>query len=91
MSNLNPPLTINVHIIDIATDKEESKKIYELRKVSIDVTQPITSRNGIDKIAKLYEMQELALDKKWKVLQNLILWAMNNKKELVFTNVNDDD
>lgn len=86
----NQPLTINVRVFDVETDTEESKKVYELRKASVSVNTPIESEYELEKIKKSLDSQRVMVDKKWKSLQDLIIWAMNNRKEVVFTNSEDD-
>jgi uncharacterized protein (DUF2344 family) len=90
MPNLNLPLSINIRVIDIASDSEESVKKYDLRKVSVNVNEPVENERDIDKIKEMLEKQRAMLDKKWKSIQDLLIWAMNNKKEVVFVNVLDD-
>lgn len=86
-TNSNPPLTINVRVFDIETDKEERKSQYRIKKVSVKLRDFHTLKDAeADR-----ERQQNALDKKWKSLQNLIIWAMNNGKEVVFVSAADDD
>lgn len=83
---INPPLTINVRIFDVKTDKEERKTSYRLRKIDVDLRE----HKNIKSANEEYEKQKEALDKKWKSLQDTIIWAMNNGKSVEFVNNLDD-
>lgn len=86
MPNNNQPLTINVHIIDIGSDKEEGEKQYQIRKINVDMSKHRNYSSAKDD----HDKQEIALNAKYERMMNLIIWAMNNKKELHFI-ANEDD
>lgn len=86
---VNPPLTINVHIISNDTDKEERVTTYNLRKAPN--AKKIFVDNMGNRLSERQENQVLALDRKYKSIMDLIIWAMNNGKTLEFTNAIGDD
>lgn len=86
----NQPLSINVRVFDVESDKEESKRIFEIRKAMVEAKYPIESEADLERIKKSLDHQRIMLDKKWKLIQDLIIWAMNNRKELVFIAAGDD-
>lgn len=83
----NKSLTINVHVIDIATDKELDSKQYSIGKTNVDLTKHRNYSAAKDD----HDKQEAALNAKYEKIMNLIIWAMNNKKELHFINSGDDE
>lgn len=86
MPNQNRPLTINVHVIDIATDQEQDSKQYSISKINVDLRKHRNYSAAKDDRDK----QEAALNAKYEKIMNLIIWAMNNKKELQFISAEDD-
>ncbi len=86
MSNRSPPLSIVARVFDVKSDKEEACKHYNLRKVDVRL-------NGFRSLKDIKEeelRQQNALDKKWKSIQDLIIWGLNNNKSIEFTNALDD-
>lgn len=82
----NRPLTINIRVIDIETDKEESEKQYQISKINVDMNKHRSYSAAKDD----HDKQEAALNAKYKRIINLMIWAMNNKKELIIVNAVDD-
>lgn len=82
----NRPLTINIRVIDIETDKEESEKQYQISKINVDMKRHRSYGAAKDD----HDKQEAALNAKYQRIINLMIWAMNNKKELVIVNAVDD-
>jgi hypothetical protein len=82
----NKPLTINVRIFDVESDKEERKTTYSLRKVHVDARQYRSLKAAIEEQQK----QQSALDRKVKSIINLIIWAAHNGKSLEFVSADLD-
>lgn len=83
----NKPLVINIRVFDVETDKEECKTTFNIRKVDIDMRKFKTYKLAEEE----YKKQSEGLDKKYQAIMNLVIWAMNNGKEVTFTNVKDDN
>ncbi len=82
----NRPLFIIVRVFDVKSDTEERRRHYSFRRVDVDV-QAFRSLSA----AKAEEVkQQEALDKKWKSIQDLIIWGLNNGKSIELTNVIDE-
>ena len=82
----NRPLFIIVRVFDVKSDKEERRRHYSFRKVAVDM-QAHRSFKAAE--AEAIKQQE-ALDKKWKSIQDLIMWGLNNGKSIELTNVKDE-
>ncbi len=82
----NPPLMINVHVIDNKTDEREKTIQYSLRKVEVD-PQKFTSMTAANEELK---KQQSAVDMKVQKMVKLLIWAMNNGKVLEFVNAKED-
>lgn len=83
----NQSLTINVHVIDIKSDKEIDSKQYSIGKTNVDLHKHRNYSSAKDD----YDKQEAALNAKYEKIMNLVIWAMNNKKELHFILAEDDE
>lgn len=84
--NRNPPLNINVHIYDVASDEKERTTQYHLRKPPNK-----TDVNGNQKdLTEREKLQISVVDRKIKSIMNLIIWAANNGKSLEFIASKDD-
>lgn len=89
MTERNQPLTFNVHIIDLATDKEEKEMQFNIRKAP-RAKKVFVDKHG-DRLSDVDHKQVEMLEKKFKALTDLIIWAMNNGKELQIVNVKNEE
>lgn len=87
MAQNNQPLTINVHVIDIDSDKEIDSKQFQISKINVDLRKHRNYSSAKDD----HDKQETALNSKYARIMNLVIWAMNNKKELHFISSEDDE
>lgn len=82
----NKPLAINIHIWDNKTDKEERVTTFNIRKVEVDLQKFKSYKEA----SLEYLQQQEGLDRKYKAIMNLIIWAMNHGKTLEVISASED-
>lgn len=87
MSKRSPPLTFNVRIFDVKTDKEERKTQYRLSKVEVNLDDHRSFKSANED----YQQQKERVDKKIASIVDLLIWGLNNSKSIEFVNQTDDD
>ncbi len=84
---MNNSLHINAHVFDIQSDKREDTKQFSLRKPNVNINNYKTMRDAEE--AK--RRQTEALEKKYKWIVDLIIWAATNGKSVEFIALGDDN
>jgi hypothetical protein len=83
---MNNSLYINAHVFDIKSDRREDTKQFLLRKPHVNISNYETMREAEE--AK--RRQTEALEKKYKWIVDLIIWAATNGKSVEFVALRDD-